>query len=103
MLAGVLMLFVTACSDSKEGLVQQIQQEKDSFNLARNWESFYITLKQDIEANGKPITADKRFLEQVPPYVLQNNKLDSMKTAWMLKKIRAQERIDSLEMELKKY
>lgn len=92
-----------ACTDHKGPIVEQIETQKDSFRLARNWESFYETLKEDINANGKPTTADPRFLKDIPDYVLANNKLDSMKTEWMIKKLTAQRRIDSLEAELQKY
>lgn len=82
--------------------MDRIKTAKDSFNLARNTESFYSLLGSEIRQYGKPMYSDKRFLKDVPQYVIDQDKTDSARIFWMSKKNKWQSVIDSLELELKK-
>lgn len=98
-----LVLFTIACGNKKEEIVEQIKAYKDSFNLARNTENFYSLLGSELRQYGKPVYSDKRFLKNVPQYVIDNNRCDSAKSSWLIKKTNFEAKIDSLELELKKY
>lgn len=99
----IFILVLTSCGSNKEGIVKQIQDTKTEFNLARNWESTYDLLKSDIETYGKPTNVDARFLKDIPEYMIKENRIDSARIAWQVRKIELRNKIDSLELELKKY
>lgn len=99
----LFVLLLAACGNKKEGITKQIKIATEEFNLARNWESTYELLQSDLATYGKPTNVDARFLKDIPAHVIENNRTDSARIAWQVKKINAKERIDSLNSELAQY
>lgn len=98
-----ILFTLSSCSNKKAEIVEEIKSAKDSFQLYKNWSSFYSLLGKEMEDNGKPELSDKRFLEQVPQYVLDNKLWDSARISNWGISFKWQSIIDSLELELKKY
>lgn len=99
----VIVFAIYSCGNKKAEIVEQIKSAKDSVQLYKNWASFYLLLGAEITKNGKPEYSDKRFLKEVPLYVIENKKWDSVALAKQVQAMIWKERVDSLEMELKKY
>lgn len=92
-----------SCGNNKAELAEQIKSAKDSLQLYKNWESFYKLYGQEMETKGLPVYSDKRFLKEVPEHVTINKKWDSARLANYTKSLVWKSRVDSLELELKKY
>lgn len=92
-----------SCGNQKAVIVEEIKSAKDSMQLYKNWASFYLLLGTEMQDKGQPEFSDKRFLKEVPQYVIDNKKWDSAALSNEVKSLIWKEKIDSLELELKKY
>jgi hypothetical protein len=94
---------VLSCGNQKEQIIEQIKDTKDSLNYYKGWTSFYKMFGSEMEDKGYTEYTDKRFLKEVPQYVIDNKKWDSARISNYTKSLIWKERMDSLELELKKY
>lgn len=99
----VIVFALYSCGNRKAEIVEQIKSAKDSAQLNENWASFYLLLGSEIMENGDPEYSDKRFLKEVPQYIIDNKKWDSAALSKQVQAMIWKEKIDSLELELKKY
>lgn len=98
-----IVLTFISCGNQKEIIVEQMKSAKDSMQFYRNWEGFYKLFGKEMEDKGYAEYSDKRFLKEVPKYVIDNKKWDSAALSNYAKSLMWKERVDSLELELKKY
>ena len=72
-----IVLTFISCGNQKEIIVEQIKMAKDSMNYHKSWESFYKLFGNEMRDKGYAEYSDKRFLKEVPQYVIDNKKWDS--------------------------
>jgi hypothetical protein len=109
------IILFTACGNKKAEIVEEIKKVKgelgraklnrDSYRSAGTHLRLYETSPKSVAHIYKEaIETDKKYLKEVDSEVLNNpKKLDSIALIWEEKARDYAYRLDSLEMELKKY
>lgn len=103
------------CGNKKEKIVEEIKKAKNEHAWAKlnhgNYKATATHLLQYNNSTGETkaiykeaFDKDKEYLKGVPSEVLNDyKKLDSIALIWEWEALDAQKKIDSLELELKKY
>jgi hypothetical protein len=98
-----IVFTVLSCGNQKAVIVEEIKAAKDSMQFYKNWESFYSLFGKEMEDKGQAEYSDKRYLKEVPQHVIDNKRWDSARISNYTMSLIWKEKIDSLELELKKY
>lgn len=109
------IILVSACGNKKAAIVEEIKKAKKEMMLAKMNQGWYSSAgkhlwqyenatKQTAYIYKEAFERDKEYLKDADPEVLKSSKkLDSVAIIWQAKAIIFASRIDSLELELKKY
>lgn len=113
LLIALFLLF--ACGNKKAVIVEEIKKTKIELAKAKMNQGWYQSAgkhlwqyenatKQTAYIYKEAFEKDKEYLKEANPEVLKSSKkLDSVAIVWYAKTIIYASRIDSLELELKKY
>lgn len=99
----LLVIFIVSCSNQKAVIVEQIKQQKDSLIVAQMNISGYQYAAKHVLLIKKLTKSDSTFLKEQNFTLVNYNSLDSMRQVWWVKSLNPTNKIDSLELELKKY
>lgn len=111
----VAIFFVTSCANKKAAIVEEIKKVRNELARAKINYGWYNSagthLRQYENATNQTahiykeaFEMDKEYLKDANPEVLKSSKkLDSVAFIWQTKMWTYAARIDSLELELKKY
>ena len=106
---------LTSCGNKKAAIVEEIKKVKRELAQAKinqgNYQSagkhlwqYENATKQTANIYKEAYESDKEYLKDSDPEVLKSSKkLDSIALIWEVKTMIYASRIDSLELELKKY
>jgi Na+/phosphate symporter len=109
------IILLSACGNKKAAIVEEIKKVKKELAVAKMNQGWYHsagTHLMQYETAPKSVAhiykeafeSDKEYLKGADPEVLKSSKkLDSVALIWEVKTILYSSRIDSLELELKKY
>lgn len=109
------IIIFSGCGNKKAEIVEEIKKVKKELAQAKinkvNYQSAGKHLWQYENATGQTANiykeayeSDKKYLEDEDPEILKSSKrLDSIALTWEVKAMLYASRIDSLELELKKY
>lgn len=111
----VVIILISACGNKKAEIVEEIKKVKgelgraklnqDSYQRASTHLRLYETSPKSVAYIYKEaIESDKKYLKEADPDILNNSrKLDSVALIWEDKVRDYTYRLDSLEMEYRKY
>lgn len=106
---------IYSCGNKKAAIVEEIKKVQKELALAKMNQGWYSSAgrhlwqyenatKQTAHIYKEAFERDKEYLKDADPEVLKSSKkLDSVAIIWEAKSITFAARIDSLELELKKY
>lgn len=111
---------LSACGNKKAAIVEEIKKTKNELAVAKMNQGWYYSagthlklyetasklssMHQTAKIYKEAFESDKEYLKDADPEVLKSSKkLDSLAIIWQAKAIIFAYRIDSLELELKKY
>lgn len=111
----LVIILLSACGNKKSAIVEEIKKVKKELAIAKMQHDWYYSAgthlrqyenasKQTAHIYKEAFDLDKEYLKDASPEILKSYKrLDSVAFVWETKTWVYSARIDSLELELKKY